>query len=353
MRVRLAKYRLGKTSIQTMRIKIMKLKDGQLTKKIVVTGTVMALVGGLSLSAIAEDSPIRLAMGDIASVESLNLLIAMERTEERGVEMEMTFFNSEDVATQAVVGGQADIGVGGPYAFIENSGAPIRMFYRASTLMFFPVVNSDYYQSWSDLDGQEVTVHSRGSGTEALMRLMESVHDIEFSNLSYVPGSSVRAGAMLQGAVRASIVDSAAMRLLEEEGDGKFARLPVDGVDATDEALYGNVEFLENRQDDVVVFVEELLRTWGDIAENPAIVAQLREQYNLLPDLPADAVDDITQFYTESVNGGVFPIDGGQPSNVFDDLQFLAAAGQVDAPGDDLIVTRYWDFGPLEAARAR
>ncbi|MEX1057482.1 MAG: hypothetical protein WED11_07110, partial [Natronospirillum sp.] len=180
----------------------MKLEDWQLST-ITTAVTSIALAGGLTLSASAQNGPVRVAMGDIASVESLNLLIAMERAEERGVEMEMTFFNSEDIAIQAVVGGQSDIGVGGPYAFIENSGAPIRMFYRASTLLFFPVVNSDYYESWADLDGEEVTVHSRGSGTEALMRLMETIHDIEFSNLSYVPGAEVRAGAMLQGAVRA------------------------------------------------------------------------------------------------------------------------------------------------------
>lgn len=69
-----------------------------------------ALMGAMALTAagtavFAQEDPIQVAMGDIASVESLGLLIAMERTKERGVPMEMTFFNSEDVATQAVVGG--------------------------------------------------------------------------------------------------------------------------------------------------------------------------------------------------------------------------------------------------------
>ena len=187
-------------------------------------------------------------MGDIASVESLGLLIAMERTKERGVPMELTFFNEEDVATQAVVGGQADIGVGAPYAFIQNSDAPIRMFFRMSTLLFFPVVNTEVYQGWEDLDGQEVTVHSRGSGTEALMRLMEQQHGIKYSNMSYVPGAEVRAGAMLQGTINATIVDAASFRLLQEQGGDKFQRLPLEGVNATDEALYANVDFLRRAQ---------------------------------------------------------------------------------------------------------
>lgn len=305
---------------------------------------------GSPMAAGAQDDPIQVAMGDIASVESLGLLIAMERAKERGVPMELTFFNSEDVATQAVVGGDADIGVGAPYAFIQNSDAPIRMFYRMSTLLFFPVVNSEVYDSWEDLDGEEVTVHSRGSGTEALMRLMESIHDIEFSNISYVPGSEVRAGAMLQGTINATIVDAANFRLLQEKGGGKFVRLPVEGVDATDEALYANVEFLEQRQEDLTIFVEELLRTWKDINENPAIVAELREQYDLLPDLPEEAAADIETYYAEAAEGGVYPTDGGSPDVVRADLDFLAAAGQVEAPGDDFDPSKYWDFTALEAA---
>jgi len=42
----------------------------------------------------AAQTPMRVAMGDIASVETLGLLIAMERTKERGVPMDITFFNS-------------------------------------------------------------------------------------------------------------------------------------------------------------------------------------------------------------------------------------------------------------------
>lgn len=313
-----------------------------------------AVLAALSLGfnpAIAQDAPIRVAMGDIASVETLGLLIAIERTRERGIPMELTFFNSEDVATQAVVGGQADIGVGAPYAFIQNSNAPIRMFFRMTTLLFFPVVNSEVYSSWEDLDGQEVAVHSRGSGTEALMRLMEDIHGIQYSNMSYIPGAEVRAGALLQGTLNASIVDSASYRLLEQQGGGRFIRLPIEGVNATDEALYAHTNFLESRSEDIAVFVEELLGTWEEINADPEIVAELYVQYDLLPDLPREAVEDIPEFYREAVEGGVLPVSGGTPEDVIDDLSFLAAAGQVTEPGGDVDVTLYWDFGPLEAVR--
>jgi NitT/TauT family transport system substrate-binding protein len=123
----------------------------------------------------------------------------------------------------------------------------------------------------------------------------------------------VRAGALLQGTINASIVDGAAWRLLQEEGGGKFKRLSIEGVNATDEALYAGADFLNEREDDVVVLVQELMRTWKEIAENPDVAAELREQYDLLADLPAEVETDVAMFYREAVEGGVFPVDPSRP----------------------------------------
>ncbi len=139
-------------------------------------------------SPAAAAGKIRIAFGDIATVETLNFLIAVERAKERGVDIEVTYFKSEDIAAQAVVGGQADVGVGAPYTVLQKVKAPIRIFYQMSTLRFFPVVNTEFYQDWKDLNGQEIAVHSRGSGTEAIMQLMAKRNGIEYSNISYVPG---------------------------------------------------------------------------------------------------------------------------------------------------------------------
>ena len=73
-------------------------------------------LASLGWSGAASAAEMHVAFGDIATVESLNFLIALERAKERGVEVKVTFFKSEDVAAQAVVGGEADIGVGTPYA---------------------------------------------------------------------------------------------------------------------------------------------------------------------------------------------------------------------------------------------
>jgi NitT/TauT family transport system substrate-binding protein len=71
---------------------------------------------------------IRVALGDIESVETLALFIAMERVRKRGTDVDVIELADEDLANQAVVGGQADVGLGAPYGLIEGSGAPLRIF---------------------------------------------------------------------------------------------------------------------------------------------------------------------------------------------------------------------------------
>ena len=132
--------------------------------------------------------------------------------------------------TQAIVGGQADVGIGAPYTLIQKVGVPIRIFAQISTLRFFPVVNAEFYKTWKDLDGQEVAVQARGSGTEAVMLLMAKNNGITLGTVSYVPGSEVRRNALIQGTLKASIVDAANRRALEAEAPGKFIVLPVENV---------------------------------------------------------------------------------------------------------------------------
>jgi len=326
-----------------------------------VVSSFAAAVGAAAVAAVlavapvpaAAEGKIRIAFGDIATIETLNFQIAIERAKERGVDIEVSYLKSEDIAAQAVVGGQADVGVGTPYALLQKVKAPIRMFYQLSSLRFFPIVNTEYYKDWKDLDGQEIAVHSRGSGTEAIMMLMAQRHGITYGNVSYVPGSEVRAGALLQGNIKATIVDAANRKLVMEKAPGKFAVLPMEGVNATDEALYANTKFLEEQQAAADILVEELLRTTREINANPAVVADLRKQYNLLPELPAEEEAEIVPYYEESVASGAFPADGGSEAAVKDDFEFYGLAGQLEGDPSTLQVTDFWDFGPLQRARAK
>jgi NitT/TauT family transport system substrate-binding protein len=309
-----------------------------------------ALTVAMSGVALAKDT-IRVAFGDIASVESLNLLIAFERAKERGVDVQSTFFKSEDLAAQAVVGGQADVGIGTPYALMQKVKAPIRMFYQISNLRFYPVVNTEFYKDWKDLDGQEFAVHSRGSGTEAIMNLMQQKHGIKFARYSYVPGAEVRAGALLQGNVKATIVDSGALRMIEEKGGGKYKVLSMEGVNATDEALYANTDFLKKNSKAVTILVEELLKTQREINKDPKAVIALREKYKLLPDLPKDLNAEVEPYFADAVKAKLYPDDGGSAAAVKSDFDFYTVSGQLQGDAGTLKEADFWTFEPLDNAR--
>jgi NitT/TauT family transport system substrate-binding protein len=311
----------------------------------------VALVGASGSDAWAQGrTKIRYALGDVISIDELPLLIAVERAKSRGVDVEVTSYKSEEVATQAVINGQADVGQGTPYGALQRVSVPIRFFYQLSALLFFPVVHKDTYKSWKDLDGQEIALQGRGSGTEAIMLLAAKQHGIKYGNISYVPGSQVRALALLKGNIKATILDAPNKNRVMKEAPDKFLILPLGNVKASDEALFATREFLDKNQSAVAIFVEELIKVNRSINGNPKWVIDERKKLGLLKELPAKMEDEILPFFEEAAQNGVFPNDGGGESAAKNDLEFYSLSGALK--GENLKVDEFWHFAPLKAALA-
>ena len=316
------------------------------------TAVGLAMIMSLSsLSAIAQDKgSMRVAFGDVPGGEMVNFMIAVARAAERGVKVDVSYLQSEDLAAQAIVSGQADIGVGTPYALIQKVNAPIRMFYQLAMLRFYPVVNGEKYQTWKDLDGSDVAVHGRGSGTEAIMKLMAKENGVTYNTVSYVPGSGVRAGALLQGRIDVSIVDYERSRLLEREAPGKFVFLPLPEIKATDEALYANTEWLETEKEAVAILVEELIKTWREINADPSKVVSLRNKYNVLPNIEKVEVDELEESFAQGVSIDLYPANGGSADSVKQDFEFFTASGSMQGDPAKLKVEDFWYLGPVNTA---
>src|SRR3546814_17339790 len=74
------------------------------------------LVGTTVLTPAAQaQEKVRIALGDVVSVETLAFLIALERAKERGGENEMTSLSKEELAVKSNVYGKADHEVGNPH----------------------------------------------------------------------------------------------------------------------------------------------------------------------------------------------------------------------------------------------
>jgi NitT/TauT family transport system substrate-binding protein len=323
----------------------------RLPKSIVSFLLLVALVGMTGDAAAQGRTKIRYALGDVISIDELPLLIAVERAKARGVDVEVTAFKSEEVATQAVINGQADVGQGTPYAAVQKVGVPIRFFYQLSALQFFPVVSKDSYKSWKDLDGQEIAVQGRGSGTEAIMILAAKQHGIKYKSVSYVPGSQVRALALLKGNIKATILDAPNKNRVMKEAPDKFIILPLGSLKASDEALFATREFLDKNQAGISIFLEELVKVNRAINANPKSVLDDRKKLGLLKELPAKMEEEILPFFEEAVQNGVFPNDGGGESAAKNDLEFYSLSGALT--GENLKVEDFWHFAPLKGALAK
>ena len=69
----------------------------------------------------AAAETVRVALGDVVSVETLGVIIALERAKEKGVDYELTSFSKEELAIQSLITGQSDISIGSPYAVIQKT----------------------------------------------------------------------------------------------------------------------------------------------------------------------------------------------------------------------------------------
>lgn len=313
----------------------------------------LAAAAALTSFEAARADTITLAEADTLTGENLVQLVALARAAERGVDAELISLKSDDVVFQAVLNGQVDIGIGTAYAAQQTlDDGPVRNFYQLRRLAYFPVVNKTKYTTWKDLDGEPITVHARGSGTEAIARFMEGVHGITFSDMSFVPGSEVRAVALRRGNIDATFLDITNTRLVTNEDPEKFGLLPMGDTTGSDSVLYATESFLEENADDVQIILEELMRAAREFNADPTLPAKLREEMDLLPDLAPEMVDEITPYFEVATQAGLFPEDGGGEKAAKADIAFLTQSGALKGEPSEIDPADFWDFDLIEKAKA-
>ena len=243
-----------------------------------------------------------------------------------GLDYELTFFNGEELAIQAILAGQADVGLGSPYAVIQRASVPVRLFQQTSRIIFFPVVKADI-KSWQDMEGKSMTYHSRGGPLEALAEIVTEREGITLGPPNFVPGSENRVVALVQGHIDAAIIDLLNKNMILAEHPDEFRVLPWVAPEevVTDEALFARLDWLQQNEDKVALLLEELLKSARDLRANPALIAEQRKKYDLLPDLPQELADGLADYYAQAIEAGVYSCDGGSAEAAETDLAVLSS----------------------------
>ncbi len=320
-----------------------------LSKKISTFLAAVLILGGMTLSGAQADK-IRIALAETPSDELAAFFVALDRAKAMGLDYEWTAFSDEELAIQAVLSGQMDIGFGTPYAAMQKSKAPIRIIFQLSKLKFFPVT-SKKYSKLEDLDGEPIMLHSRGGGTDSIANVIEDRLGIKFGKRSYVPGSANRIVALIAGQTDATIVDlSNKNKLVKQQGD-KFNVLPMFEVDASDEALFANLDWIKANEKDVGIFVKALLSVYRDMAKDPTIISKETDPDGPIGQLPKEILDSLDGFYSAAVEGGLYDPDGGGRKAAKADMDWYSAAGQLTGDPAALKVEDFWYLEPLDAAQ--
>lgn len=320
-----------------------------LFKKLAATAMAVPLIVGLAASDASADK-IRIALAETPSDEMAAFFVALERAKANGLDYEWTAFSDEELAIQAILSGQMDIGFGTPYAAMQRSKAPVRIIFQISKLKFFPVTTKKY-EKLEDLNGQPIMLHSRGGGTDSIANVIEEKVGITLGERSYVPGSANRVVAMVADQAEATILDlSNTNKIMRDHGD-KFNVLPMFEVEASDEALFANLDWIKANEDDVQIFVDALYSTWRDMNADPTIIRRETNPDGPIGQLPKEILDELDGFYAEAVAGGLYDPEGGGMKAAQADMEWYSEAGQLEGDPSTLNIDDFWYMAPLEKAK--
>ncbi len=298
---------------------------------------------------MVQGETIKIALAETPSDELAAFFVALDRARANGLDYEWTAFSDEELAIQAVLSGEMDIGFGTPYAAMQRSKAPLRIIFQLSKLKFFPVTNKNY-NSLEDLDGEPILLHSRGGGTDSIANVIEDKVGIKFGQRSYVPGSANRVVALVAGQADATIIDlSNKNKVMRQHGD-KFNVLPMFDVEASDEALFANLEWIMENEEQVQIFVNALLSVWQEMNADPTIISKETDPDGPIGQLPPEILGNLDNFYMEAVEGGLYDPNGGGRKAAMADMEWYSQAGQLEGDPSTLNIEDFWYLAPLDEA---
>ncbi len=312
-------------------------------------GVALAAVLLIGLAGGANAAKIRIALAETPSDELAAFFVALDRAKANGLEYEWTAFADEELAIQAILSGQMDIGFGTPYSAMQKAKAPVRIIFQLSKLKFFPVTSLKY-SKLEDLDGEPILLHSRGGGTDSIANVIEDKLGIKFGKRSYVSGSANRIIALVAGQADATIVDLSNKNKLVRNHGGKFNVLTMFDVDASDEALFANLNWIKANAKDVDILVRALLSVYQDMAKDPSIIRRETNPDGPIGELPKEVLAELDGFYTEAVAGGLYDPNGGGKIAARADMEWYLKAGHLTGNLSDLKIDDFWYLKPLNDA---
>lgn len=311
-----------------------------------LSALLIVLAVGVAMTGPAQaQKKVRFAYPSSADMGDVPSLLAWEQLKKQGVEVVPVFFPRTDLAVQAVVAGEADIGSAAGIAVIKavESGMNVRVIgeqVRNEWQLVTPVSIKDPKQ----LDGKRVGYHAPITVTEALVKWMAQHYKIA-PNWLIIPGSDVRAEAIMRGqldATPAEIVD--VLNILNAK-PGQFHVL-ISYAKIFPQLIgsmyFARADYLQKESATVDSVMEALLRAHRNAEERPPSVRE--NALRLLPETKPELIDAIAASYKDlriwDINGGAGKERGDASIKFFEDAGLLKKGA--------VSFAQSFDTGPLD-----
>jgi NitT/TauT family transport system substrate-binding protein len=278
-------------------------------------------------------------MGDVPS------LLAWEQLKKQGIEIVPMFFPKTDLAVQAVVAGEADIGTAAGIAVVKavESGMKLKIIgeqVRNEWQLVTPVSIKDAKQ----LDGKRVGYHAPITVTEALVKWMAQYYKIT-PNWMIVPGSDVRAEALMRGQLDATPAEIADVLNILSAKPGQFHVL-ISYAKIFPQLIgsmyFSRADYLQKENATVDSVMEAVLRAYRTAEERPAMIKE--NALRLLPETKPQLIDAIAASYKElriwDINGGAGKDRGDASIKFFEDAGLMKKGA--------VTFQQAFDTGPLD-----
>lgn len=256
------------------------------------------------------------------------IIAALESLEEDGWETEYIEFDSPDVQTQALMGGDIDIASMGPATVMaaNENGAELLMVGNNNILDYLIVASADV-ATCADLDGRTVAYHSEGSTSTAHLRryLAETCPDAS-PEFVVISGSGNRVTALLDGQIDGTIVRIEDW--MSVDVDPSVAHV-LDALSETQSQLLTQTIVIDDkRSDDAGPAAKALLAALDEqfaaVRQDPAAFAETAAEI-----LDADKAD-VEPILAALVDDGTFPESSAlSPDSIDATLAFYQEAGAV------------------------
>ena len=314
-------------------------------KKISAAVALLLVLGFLCRDEAQAQKKVRFAYPSSADMGDIPSLLAWEQLKKQGIEVIPTFFPKTELAVQAVVAGEADLGTAAGIAVVKavESGMNLRIVgeqVRNEWQLVTPVSFKDPKQ----LDGKRVGYHGPITVTEALVKWMANHYKIT-PNWMIIPGSDVRAEAIMRGQLDATPAEIGDVLNILQAKPGQFHVL-ISYAKIFPQLIgsmyFARADYAQNNSALIESVLEAILNAHRAIDERPGLVKE--NAVRLLPETKPELIDAIAATYRElriwDVNGGASK-DRGEASIKFFEESGLLKKGAVS-------YAQAFDTGPLD-----